>query len=111
MHVATAMISFALGRGMLRWKPWARTAASWYFLFWLVNGMAEEFLPDRLERLAAFDNLMPRWFPDQRAPSPGLPEWFGVPLIVLLNMIPVYFLVSRKQAYLAVSNSGGQPKS
>ena len=56
-------------------------------------------------------NLMPRWFPNQPTPSLAFPEWFAVLVGVLLNLVPAYFLVSRKDAYLAVSATHEQADS
>ncbi len=103
LYLVTGLLSFVLGLGMLRWKPWARTAAAWYFLFWFVHGMAQTLLPGWQERQAAFHNLMPRWAPETKVYVPSFPLWFSVVFNILVTLVPAYFLVSRKEAYLAVA--------
>jgi hypothetical protein len=105
LYVVSGLITFVLGLGMLRWKPWARTVAAWYFLFWFVHGMAEVLLPGRQDRQAEFYRQMPLWIPKPSVSPVHLPQWPVLLAAVLFALVPAYFLLSRKEAYLAVARS------
>jgi len=92
-----AILEISIGVGLLRLKPWSQTAAVWFLVFGMVNGVASAFVPDiNVKLLAAMQAFMPAGANVPAVPAP----WLNAIFAVLLMGIPVWYLVTRKQAFL-----------
>jgi hypothetical protein len=98
------LASVAIGIGLLRLKPLSHTLALWFYVFGLVNLAANLLLPGAHARFEAL--LQEALKPDQAwmATSARSFLWFGFVLGALATAVPLWFLVTRKEAYLAAAN-------
>lgn len=95
-----------LGIGLLKLKPLSRTLAVYFFMLGVLSTVFFFLLPNREARMAALFDTMP--FASQPAPDTlsSSKFWFLQVLFgTLAPLLPVWFLVSRKRAYLAANKA------
>jgi hypothetical protein len=105
--VCFAGAQLGIGIGLLRLKPWARTAGIAYYFFTLFSSMAFYLAPGRQARLGALiavERTAFSWMRTAQEQSqfqvnadPLLLMWVVTAVIFLL--IPIYFLITRKAAF------------
>ncbi|MCI0628028.1 MAG: hypothetical protein L0387_41310 [Acidobacteria bacterium] len=89
-----------IGIGLLRWKPAAHTLAVVYYGFSLLNLAGSILLPGAYPRIQA---LMQEMLPAGSRSGSELTEqffWFGILLGLLGTAVPLWFLITRRQAFL-----------
>lgn len=99
-----SLAGVAIGIGLLRLKPLSHTLAVWFYVFGLVNLAANLLLPGAHARFEAL--LQETLRPEQAwmLTSARSFLWFGFLCGALGTALPLWFLVTRKQAYLAAAN-------
>jgi len=93
-------ICLLAGIGLLRMKPAAHSLAVVYYVFGLLNLTSSFLLPGSFARMQA---LLREMYPPGSAPEMELGEQFlrGAMLFAVLALaVPLWFLVTRRQAYL-----------
>jgi len=103
-YVFFSLASVAIGIGLLRLKPLSHTLAVWFYVFGLVNLAANLLVPGAHARFEAV--LQEALRPEQAwmATSARSFLWFGFVCGAVAIALPLWFLVTRKQAYLAAAN-------
>ncbi|HWZ83290.1 MAG TPA: hypothetical protein VNW47_11725 [Terriglobales bacterium] len=103
--VTFAALSLYIGVGLLRLKPSARTVGVTYYGFFIVNLAVFYFAPGASSRMA---DLMQRsqalfpWAPQQQSSllfDPTRLLLMGASIGLISLALPLYFLVTRKQAF------------
>jgi hypothetical protein len=106
-YTAFLGISLYIGIGLLRFKPLAREIAVGYYLFALLNSAIFYLAPGARDRMRSLMNIQNSMFPWMRLSSenPGF-TFDPTPMILfgglaglLLLFLPLYFLITRKQAF------------
>jgi hypothetical protein len=106
-YTAFLGISLYIGIGLLRFKPLAREIAIGYYLFALLNSAIFYLAPGARERVRSLINIQNSMFPWMRLTrvNPGF-TFDPTPMILLgglagllLVLVPLYFLITRKQAF------------
>ncbi|MBI3662369.1 MAG: hypothetical protein HY234_04880 [Acidobacteria bacterium] len=97
---AFGIAQILIGVGLLRLKPWSLTAAVWFFGFWMINSIAPAIVAGSDEKiLAQLKSMFPDAFHDGH--SMALPNpWLGAVIGVLLAGLPIWYLLTRKRAFL-----------
>jgi hypothetical protein len=88
-----------MGIGLLKLRPWGRTITIWYFSFILVNSFLMVLLPGsqaRFDEMMAYSEKMM----GTAAVPMHFPIWIGVVFSVPLLSLLLWFVVTRKQAFL-----------
>ncbi len=103
VYLVYAAAEVYLGLGLLKLKPLSRTLAVYFFLFGILNSLLFAVLPGRAARMAT---LMESFSPTM--PGPGAPAlalapswWFTLVVGVIFMGVPLWFLITRKKAFLA----------
>jgi len=100
MYLLLTLAGLAAGIGLLRMRPAAHTLAVAYYVFSLLNLAASILLPGSFARMQALT---------QEMLPPGSPSgfefteqffWFAMLLGLLGIAVPLWFLVTRRQAFL-----------
>ena len=108
VYLLYGVIELLIGIGLLKMKPLSHTVATCFYLYALLNGTFI-FLPGRAARMAAaFDFL------SAEMQSPGAETqqvWFGAMFGLVFSVVPLYFLLTRRKAFLAACQppSGQRP--
>jgi len=100
-----AVVLVSLGIGLLRGIPWSRTAGVCYFVFTVVHMGVFTLFPGRDERWAAVMSSQP---PESQAMMAWMQEplgWALLPTVALTAGIAIWFLVTRKGAFLAYAEA------
>ena len=95
----------SLGVGLLRGIPWSRTLAVYYFAFTVVHMSVFVLFPGSEERWAALMSSQP---PESQAMMAWMREplgWAALPTVALTAGIAIWFLVTRKKAFLAYAEA------
>jgi hypothetical protein len=96
---AVGVIQLTMGIGLLRLKPWGRTITIWYFSFFLVNSFLMVLLPGsqaRFDQTMAYSQKMM----GTAAMPIHFPMWIGLVFSVPLFVLLLWFVVTRKEAFL-----------
>lgn len=105
IYCSLAVIELWIGIELLRLKARALTAAACFLVFGMVHSVVVAFIPDSAAKIsAAMRSLSPEVASQAGAitpPSPILNALLGV----LLMALPLYYLVTRREAFLAVSRA------
>ena len=107
-----AVVLVSLGIGLLRGIPWSRTAGVCYFVFTVVHMGVFTFFPGREERWAALMSSQPAESQAMMAWMQDAFAWALLPGVALTAGIAIWFLVTRKEAFLtyaAARRSEGRP--
>lgn len=120
-YVGLAAISLYVGMGLLRFKPLARSVGVVYYFFFLINTAVFYLAPGGRSRMRALLDAQSTMFPWMRYIQ-GRPELQfdatpallagGVTGLVCIA-IPLYFLMTRKQAFeaaAAIRQTSGSPR-
>jgi hypothetical protein len=100
IFLAYTAICIYLGIGLLRLDPRARLVAIAYSVFAMVSSILTYALPGAQQRLAFVMSALPRMFHGENSQhAPVISPWFTVGFSVLLMVVQIYFLVTRKQAF------------
>jgi len=116
IHLCFAAAQLCIGIGLLRLKPAARVGAIAYFVLGFANSAVFYFAPGSHARLAALQeserSILPwmRPFQDQVQFQPSLnaPLLLGSIVGLVVVVLQLYFLITRKRAF-EISSSGQQP--
>ena len=96
--VAMGICDAGIGIGLLRLAAWSRIAAIYFFLFRMLNTALAFLLPGSRERfeegIAAMQAAL------GREATPRSPTWFGPAFELCLMAVIVWFLLTRKDAFL-----------
>jgi hypothetical protein len=103
----TGAVLIYIGMGLLKLRPRARQVAIGYFLFGLANAGVFFLGPGRDARMDVVLRQQPRWARSnadgELPPAPFTPAatmMFGATVGFVATMIPLYFLVTRRRAFL-----------
>ena len=106
--IGLAILCLVLGCGLLRWKPIARVAAVYYMGFGVLNSLGSALSPNFNTRMAALMSTMMEEQRQKLPPGIPLPNIPWQPMLIsatLLNLVMLWLLITRKEAYLAVSQA------
>jgi hypothetical protein len=95
-----AAAGLSIGVGLLRFKPWSLTAAIWFCYFGMLNSIVSALVPNAYANmLTAMKGMLPEVSASagMMEPPPPLLNAAGG---VLLMALPLFYLVTRKQAFL-----------
>lgn len=102
-------VTLYAGVGLLRWRMSGYYAATGLYAFGAVNTLISYLLPGAAERTREMMAAMPFLMADSAAASPP------VALSVLMALagigVPLYFLLTRKAKFVAMSKSGQAPSA
>lgn len=93
------------GIGLLQLKPLSRTLAVWVQIFALANVTANFLVPDAIGK---YMTVLQESLPKEQQGAMGMMSgfmWFGLLFGALAAGLQLYFLISRKEAFLAAANS------
>jgi hypothetical protein len=106
-YLVVVALQLYIGIGLLRLKPLARTVGVGYFSFALLNAAVFYLAPGSRARLQALMDYQFALFPWMRTwlrqwevqfnPMPSL--YVGACMGLILVAVPLYFLITRKQAF------------
>jgi hypothetical protein len=105
IYLAMSVAELYLGIGLLKAKTLSRIIAVYFFLFGLLDSVFFLLHPERAASAAVGIGPIPLII---RPPTGGVPVFLGwLPLIIAVvgTLIPVWFLITRKQRYLASSET------
>jgi hypothetical protein len=107
LYLAFAVVSFYVGLGLLRYKPFAREIGIGYFLFTVINMVVFYLTPGsrlRIQTILDDENKIFPWMTQGQTaatfrmdPTPMM--IFGAAMAVILAGVQIYFLITRKEAY------------
>lgn len=108
IYLFYSLASVGIGVALLRLKPLGHALAVWYYVFGLCNLLASLLLPGAHARSEALLHEALR--PDQAWMVTSVPSflWFGLVWGALAIALPLWFLVTRKEAYLAAAAERAQ---
>ena len=96
--VAIGTLDAGIGVGLLRFAPWSRTAAIYFFVFRILNTAITFLLPGSRARfedgVAAVEASL------GRAGAPHLPLWFGAVLELGVMGLVLWLLLTSKAAFV-----------
>lgn len=113
-YVILTVVSLYVGIGLLRFKPYARETGIAYFLFLVINTASFYFVPGGRGRMRALLDAQSGIFPWMRfgQPQPQLQSdlmvraaLFGGTIGLIFMAVPLYFLITRKEAFAAAARS------
>lgn len=100
VYCVFAIVELSVGVGLLRLRPGSLTAAVWLFIFAMLNSITFALLPNsNAKMLSAMQSIAPNISSSAvtvTLPSPILNAALGV----LMMAVPLFYLVTRKQAFL-----------
>jgi hypothetical protein len=108
LKVVWGVAYFVLGWGLLKMREWARIGSLWMVGFYALNALVLFLLPGGTGRLQALLEHNP-WKlhqTPQMAATLGMMR-LGVAGCVLVSIIPLYFLITRKASFVAVNAGMG----
>jgi len=103
LKIVWGVAYFVLGWGLLKMREWARIGSLWMVGFYALNAMVLFLLPGGAGRLQALLEQNP-WKLHQTPPMAATSGMMrlGVAGCVLVSIIPLYFLITRKAAFVPV---------
>jgi hypothetical protein len=100
VYCVYAIVELSIGVGLLRFKPWSLNAAIWFCIFLILNSIVFAFVPNTNAKiLAAVQGI----FPDVSASAGAVelpPPILNATLGVLFAALPLFYLVTRRRAFL-----------
>jgi len=103
--LALGTLDAVIGIGLLRLATWSRILAIYFFLFRIINTLVTFWLPGSRARFEEWIAVMQRSM--GAASTPRSPIWFGPAFEVSLMAVVLWFLFTRKEAFLARSEGPG----
>ena len=103
--LALGTLDAVIGIGLLKLATWSRILAIYFFLFRLINTLVTFLLPVSRARFEEWIAVMQRSM--GAASAPRSPIWFGPAFEVSLMAVVLWFLFTRKEAFLAPSEGPG----
>lgn len=99
-----------LGLGLLKLKPLSRTLAVYFFLFGMANCSAAFLFPAQMDQwLTQYLSQMPPAIQAQKAFYFALSRWCGLGLPMILMTIAIWFLVTRRNAFVPTEQQPSSP--
>jgi hypothetical protein len=99
-----AAVQLWLGLGLLKLKPWSRTLAVYVFLFAIANALLFVLLPGRINEVLAIHmaQLRPAMQTEEAFWTAWSKPWMqaGFGTSVILYAIAIWFLITRRKAFL-----------
>jgi hypothetical protein len=110
-YIALTAIGLYVGIGLLRFQPLARTVGVVYYSFFLINSAVFYLAPGARNRIKALFDAQSTMFPGMRfwQDRPELQVDMTLPILLggvmglVFVLIPLYFLITRKQAFEAAA--------
>ncbi|HEY0701766.1 MAG TPA: hypothetical protein VGD60_03270 [Candidatus Acidoferrales bacterium] len=100
-----SVASLAAGVGLFKLKLWARTLAIGIAIFGVLNSLASILIPGSQSRWdQAMQASLDKWGVRPGMSMPHLPVWLPMLSVLPIALIELYFLITRKPAFLAQSS-------
>jgi hypothetical protein len=100
------LAQFVAGLGLLRMKLWGRALAIYVLLFGLLNVIVTALVPGSQSRWnQAMQTIYARWDLPSTIPQLHFPIWLITLPAVPVFFIELWFVITRKQAFLAATRS------
>lgn len=100
-----------LGLGLLKLKPLTRTLAVYFFLFGIANGVAAFLFAVQMDQwLTQYLSQMPPPVQAQKVFYFALSRWCGLGLPIILMAIAIWFLVTRRNAFVPTEQQPSPPR-
>jgi hypothetical protein len=104
--------NLSIGIGLLRLNPTARIAGIAYYMFAILNVGTFYFAPGGRDRMLAVISASQAMFPWMKPMQESGPQFDLMPFMIVMKVIallgmlvPLYFLITRKQAFAASKES------
>jgi hypothetical protein len=102
LALALSAANLAAGVGLFNLKLWARTLAICVTIFAILNATFTVFVPGSQSRWdQAMQAIYEKWGFPSNMPVPHFPLWLTMLPAIPFALIELYFLISRKPAFLA----------
>lgn len=109
VYAVFAAAQVVLGAGLLRLREPARVGAIVYFCFGALNGVVTWVLPGYEGRMQLMLREMPKFSPAGAPPPMPQPMWVFMLLGITFVLIPVWFLVRRRAAFVKLVPTPSPP--